>query len=124
MLAGPLFPLHVRHCAANREPVPRNPLPCRVRHVGQRQGALGGERSLPIGQLIQTIPCHLALGQIAGLQPLVHLGLCAAELILGHVISQGQVSRPQVGSRILAPGLDLAHVGRLDIAQQFDQVAG
>ena len=34
------------------------------------------------------------------------------------------VSRPQVSNRILAHGLDLAHVGRLDIAQQFDQVAG
>ena len=73
---------------------------------------------------MQTLPGHLGLGQIAGLQPLVHRGLCAAELILGHVISQGQVSRPQVGSRTLAPGLNLAHVGRLDIAQQVGQVAG
>ena len=84
--AGPLLPLHVRPCAANRESVPRNPLPWRVRHVGQRQGALGGERSLPIGQLIQTIPCHLGLGQIAGLQPPVQIWVTSANLCFADAV--------------------------------------
>lgn len=60
-----LFPLSLRYFASNHEPVPRNPMNGRVRHVGQRKGALGCEMNLPTGQLIQTIPRHLCLGQIA-----------------------------------------------------------
>ena len=81
-----------------------------VRHVGQRKVALGCEMNLPIGQLIQTIPRHLCLGQIACLQPPIQVRVTPTNLCFADAVRQCQLEGPQildllVGDNLLTPSL-------------------
>ena len=73
-------------------------------------GARGGERGLPMGQLIQALPRDLRLCHIARLQPAEQVGVTLPDIFFGQPVGNGQTEGAQVSRFGLGDRL------RLDLA--------